>query len=514
MTWQRFAKDRTGCIVDVYNVSDAYVQEHGNDSFTCLECGNPMLTKRGKIKEWHFAHVGGKNVVCSYESYLHKLGIIKFIETYKARMDANEPFLLEIAKGKICHYGECLYGKKKPCGDVLGYEVVSLLPDFKKIEREVRDGDFIPDILLTADDGRKVYIEIVVSHFSEPRKRDSGIPIVEIELKTESDFSLFIEDGLTERNESVRMFNFDQCKTKVDYRCETRLQEAKNQFVSMYRACARGGYPLNLEFFYEILCSREDCPYIEGHRCMDRDSGYYDIARLCKEVPSDNSTDTFLPDFFIETKKEGEKIRFNFCFKLSTKADGFGDVRTVQFALDNEYNSKPWESRNIWDDDEEVRYFNFAKHQHKDLCSGGLRYFELIILDKSGEVKCPGIGRIDQIHQAMSAIWDKVEDYILIPISYGQRGPSYDQKFAKMLFEKSCNACLHCLDKRRVGSAEHILTCQLRKRGCDNTDALDCPYFKRNLKVRHSKMADYAYSYKYRGHEYVISAWQRYRLKM
>ncbi len=511
MTWQRYALDRTGCIVDVYNVSDAYVQEQGNDSFTCLECGNPMLTKRGKIKEWHFAHIGGKNVVCSYESYLHKLGIIKFIESYKARMDANEPFFLETTKGKICHRDECPYGRKVLCGEVDGYEIVPLLPDFKKIEREVRDGDFIPDILLTADDGQKVYVEIVVSHCSELRKRKSGIPIVEIKLNTESDISLFEKNVMTERNGSVRVFNFDQYMTKYNYHCEKYLQEAKDLFIEMYRTCASGGYPLNLDLSYEIFCSHEDCPYIEKHCCVDRNSGYYDIARLCKEVPSDSSMDTFSPDFFIESKTDGEKIRFNFCFELSTKAEGFGNVRTVQFALGNDCKSKPWVSGNICEDGESVRYINFEHYMN--LCGRDLRWFEVIILDKRGDVKCPGIGRIDQIHQAMSAIWDKVEDYILIPNSYSRTRLAYLPKLAKMLFEKSCNACLHCLDKK-VDSTEHILTCQLHKHDCDNADALDCQHFKRNLKVRRGKMADYAYSYKYRGYEDIISAWKRYRLKM
>lgn len=514
MTWQRFAKDRTGCIVDVYNVSDAYVHEHGNDSFTCLECGNPMLTKRGKIKEWHFAHVGGKNVVCSYESYLHKLGIIKFIETYKARMDANDPFLLEIAKGKICHRGECPYGRKVPCGTVEGYEVVSLLPDFKKIEREVKDGDFIPDILLTADDGRKVYVEIVVSHFSEPRKIASGVPIVEIELKSELDFSLFIKDGLTERNESVSFFNFDQYRSKYNYDCDFRLKEAKIQFIDNFRRCVRSGSPLNLDYSFEIMCSREDCPYIEGHCCGERGHGRYDIARLCKEIPSNSEPGVFTPDVYLETKKEGEKIRFNFCYKLFTNADSFDGMRTVQFALDNEFQSKTWMSTGIWDDDDEVRYFNFVSHKQKDLCEDGLRFFELVVLGKNGVASCPGAGRIDQIHQAMSQIWDKVEDYILIPYVNGPRLPSYDDKYLQSLFEKSCNACLHCLDRRITGSQEHVLTCKLYNRGCENEDAVDCEAFKRNLKVRYGKFNDYSYSYKYRGSERILEAWRRYRLKM
>lgn len=499
--------------MDVYNVSDAYVQEHGNDSFTCLECGNSMLTKRGKIKEWHFAHVGGKNVVCSYESYLHKLGIIKFIEAYKARLDANEPFLLEVATGQTCFRGYCPYGRKKPCGRVDGYEMVSLLPYFRHIETEVRDAEFIPDILITDDNGHKIYIEIVVSHFSEPRKIASGIPIVEIELKSEADLDLFNNGLLTQRNELVSMFNFDRFMSKVNYHCETALQKAKEQFINHYRECVRKGNPLNLKYSFDIVCSREDCPYIEGHCCGSRDRGEYDIAKFCREIPSDNLSGTVLPDFYLETKKEGEKIRFNFSYKLFSNANSFGGMRTVQFALDNEFQSKPWMSTNIWDDDNEVRYFNFISHKQRNLCEGSLQYFELIILDKNGAAKCLGIDRIDQIHQVMSQIWNKVEDYILVPSLNGSRSPSYDDKYLKSLFEKSCNACLHCLDKRITGSQEHVLICKLYKRSCMNEDALECETFKRNLKVRYGRFNDYSYSYKYRGSEHILEAWRRYRLK-
>lgn len=511
MTWQRFAKDYSGHIIDIYNVSDAYVQEHGNESFKCIECGNPMLSKRGKVKEWHFAHVGGKNVVCSFESYLHRVGIIKFVEAYNALVETSKPFFLEVAKGQTCFRGECPYGRKEPCGRVDGYENIPLLPNFRHVETEIRDGDFVPDVLLMDDNGHKIYIEIVVSHFAEPRKIASGVPIVEIELKTEADLALFADGMLTQRNESVSMYNFDQFMMRVDYHCEKALQKAKNQFIDHYRQCVREGIPLKLEYSFDILCCREDCPYIEAHCCGTRDHGGYDIARFCKEVPSESSSSEFSPDFYLETKKEGEKIRFNFCYNLFTNAESFDGVRTVQFALDNEFQSQPWLSTGIWANDDDVRYFNFLSHKYKDLCGEEMKYFDLIVLGKNGETKHVGIGRIDEIHQGMSQIWDKVEDYILIPATYGQQATFYDNKYLQSLFEKSCNACLHCLDKK-AGSV-HMLLCQLYKRDCKNEDALTCEFFKRNLKIRKGKIFWYACSYKYRNSEHVIDAWKRYRLK-
>ena len=511
MTWQRFARDYSGRVIDVYNVSDAYVQEHGNESFKCLECGNPMLSKRGKVKEWHFAHVGGKNVVCSFESYLHRIGIVKFVEAYKARIESGNPFFLEVAKGQTCFRGECPYGRKVPCGRVDGYELLSLLPYFRYVKTEVVDGAFVPDVLLTDGNGHKIYIEIVVSHFSEPRKIASGVPIVEIELKSESDLGMFADGRLTQRNESVRVFNFTRFMTKVNYRCETALQEAKVQFVSHYRECVRTGTPLKLDYSIDVLCGREDCPYIEGHCCGAGEHGVYDIAKLCREVPTDNSTGVFSPDFYLETKKEGEKIRFNFCYKLFTNADSFGSMRTIQFALDSEFQLRPWMFGSIRDCDDEIRYFNFVTHKQRDLCGERMQYFDLIVYGKNGVAKHIGVDRIDKIHQVVSQFWDQIDDYILIPVAYGRQTQSYDSKYLQSLFEKSCNACLHCLDKKFA--SDHVLSCKLYKRGCKNEDALGCGAFKRNLKVRYGVFNDYSYSYKYRGSERILEAWKRYRLK-
>lgn len=539
MAWQQFARDYSGRIIDVRNISEEYVQEHGNESFKCLECGSPMLSKRGNVKEWHFAHIGGKNVVCSYESYLHKLGIIKFVEAYKARIEANKQLLLEVAKGRICYRNECPYGKVELCGRVDGYGIVPLLPDFKNIEIEVKDGNFIPDVLLSADDGRKIYIEIVVTHFSEPRKIASGVPIVEIELKSEADLNLLTKGMLSQRDENIGVFNFGQYMKKVDYQCEKGLQIAKEQFVNHYRRCVREGRPLKLEYSFDVICSRKDCPYIEGHCCMSRKSGEFDLARLCKEDQPDNVSESFSPDFYLETIKERKKIRFSFCYRLFRNAEFIDGIPTVQFALDYEPRLGPWVNSDVWETDsgyfnvtslvqrksgswtcscicnfdDDVRYYNFEQRKERDLCGDGLRFFEVIVLDKNGVVKDYGANRIDKIHQIMSQIWDEVEDYILIPYKGGLGAPSYDDRFLQSLFEKDCNACLHCLDKRIIGTKKHVLTCRLNKQTCKNEDALDCEKFKRNRNIRYGKLEDYSCSYKYRGSEDIIEAWKRYRLK-
>ena len=68
---------------------------------------------------------------------------------------------------------------------------MSLLPDFNKYEQEVRDGRFISDVLLTAEDGRKIYVEIAVTNLVKESKIESGVPIIEFRINSENDLSVF-----------------------------------------------------------------------------------------------------------------------------------------------------------------------------------------------------------------------------------------------------------------------------------------------------------------------------------
>lgn len=62
-------------------IVDASNEEKGNDTYTCIECGNEMILKKGTKKKAHFAHkAGDEHKNCSGESLLHKAGKIKLKE--------------------------------------------------------------------------------------------------------------------------------------------------------------------------------------------------------------------------------------------------------------------------------------------------------------------------------------------------------------------------------------------------------------------------------------------------
>lgn len=514
MPWQRFAKDCFGHIVDIYNVSDAYIAEHGNESFTCLECGQAMLSKRGNIRDHHFAHVAGKKVKCSYESYLHKLGILKFIESYENQIKKNGRYFLEIATGITCHYGKCPYGKKEPCHNITGYKTLPLQPSFNKVEREVRDGDFIPDILLTSADGRKIYVEIAVTHFSEPSKINSGIPIVEIQLKSEEDLAIFEDNFLSQRVKQVNIFNFDQDMRKVNYACERKLQDAKDTLVASFRKHVKTGKPLKICPKITYVCNREDCPYIVNHSCQEEYCLEYDIAANCSELKPDKE-DGFSPDCCFTFKKTGEKLRFNFCYRLSSNAAAFNGERTIQFAVLDE-SLFPWCDDSFYNDSPcgapfpcETRFFNFTTQQSVNFCEKGPRWFRLIALDVNGNVTISPPKTIADIHREMLESKERIADYILMPIRDGQSGlPCSNQKIAS-LFQKRCNVCISC-EASCYGEINTTQKCKLTNRICKNEDARTCEHFKRNLKIKNGR----ACSIPYRDYESILIAWQRYRLKL
>ena len=69
--YQHYASDINNNIIHVKDTSNLEVQK-----YYCPYCNNEMITKRGNVRQWHFAHKTDK---CSYDKYLH----FKFEKDYK-----------------------------------------------------------------------------------------------------------------------------------------------------------------------------------------------------------------------------------------------------------------------------------------------------------------------------------------------------------------------------------------------------------------------------------------------
>ena len=281
----RYALEDNGSIVDVTSLTS-----NDRKDYECVSCGNivrPVLPETERKN--HFRHK--VKVECSFETYLHRMGKIIFEKTYKECLKNNEPYIIDYEIPICCNY--CEHG---PCEISRIIEKYDLTKSFKEIQIEKKDGDLIPDLMLIANSGNKIYIEIAVTHKSTVEKINSDIKIIEFELESEDDL-LFLDNKYASildyyvnfynfspvpilRNlktkctkivevfivypngksaiNNIKIFEFDEYKkntkllyiNRIDYSCGTTFVEevenayyngvaVKNCFLCRYHAIAR-----------------------------------------------------------------------------------------------------------------------------------------------------------------------------------------------------------------------------------------------------------------------------------
>ena len=114
-------------------VSIADVERGLKCNSTCTKCGEPLVAKKGEVKDHHFAHSVDSD--CTGETLKH----------YMAKQ--------EIAEKKYLHLPH-------PIKDTYS------MTDFKTVELEKRIGDsqYIADVICTTTNDKQLVIEIVVTH--------------------------------------------------------------------------------------------------------------------------------------------------------------------------------------------------------------------------------------------------------------------------------------------------------------------------------------------------------------
>lgn len=172
----KYALSEDGLILDVNDLS-----EEDRRDYECIGCGNvlrPVLPKINRKK--HFRHK--VNHDCSIETYLHRMGKKLFVETYENCLQQGIPYLIEYEVPIICDF--CKHGPCEKDDEKVTYDLTKVFTD---IFEEQRDEELIPDVLLITKSGKKIYIEIAVTHQSSSTKINSGIRIIEFLLSKEED---------------------------------------------------------------------------------------------------------------------------------------------------------------------------------------------------------------------------------------------------------------------------------------------------------------------------------------
>ena len=185
-------------------------QEARNAIYICISCEKELLPVMGEKRQRHFRHVVAKG--CSLETYLHKLGKELFFQRYQECLESGSPFEIELVTKRVCQ--TCEEEFNLSCSLKPGTIQYDLTKKFPLISLEQADEGFIPDLLLSNEQGEKIYIEIAVSHKASERKREAGARIIEIDVASEEDLAVIQDRKLSQSSEQVKFYNFrPQVKT-------------------------------------------------------------------------------------------------------------------------------------------------------------------------------------------------------------------------------------------------------------------------------------------------------------
>lgn len=231
----RYALNENGNTVCADEIAGAAVTE----KFTCLGCEGLLIAKvNGEKVRPHFAHK--VQAECNGETYLHKLGKAAFFEIYTKCLRAGEPFKIHLSATKICRkffpalMPGCNLGSVEKEYDLTAY--------FQDIRVERRDGEFVPDVLISnkKNPAEKVYIEIACTHFLSERKVLSGNRIIEIPIETEEDIEKIQKASLSANDALFIGFNHStEAITDSDCRCA-----AKKSFAFFFMRVVRPTWSL------------------------------------------------------------------------------------------------------------------------------------------------------------------------------------------------------------------------------------------------------------------------------
>jgi len=153
-----------------------------------------MYPTFGRVQVPHFRHKGKP---CNPSNHLHTEGKYTFYEEFKYCQNNSIPFNLDISLVRPCNEA-CILKQDFNCKERVTLCRVDLATVFKNIELEknieVEDQIRRPDILLTAEDGTRLWVEIWVTHTDDTKKNIDNI--LEIKIDGEDDLMPFKEHRL------------------------------------------------------------------------------------------------------------------------------------------------------------------------------------------------------------------------------------------------------------------------------------------------------------------------------
>lgn len=488
ITWQNALSD-DGSLKNISEVTDAYRKVH---NFTCFGCNNGLTAVLGKQRERHFRHTPG--CICNPETYLHQVGKKMFVDLFELAKKTNKRLLVDFLQTKICVNPDCPLGKDHCIENEGVYKEFELFPHFNHYEVEKYDPDtgLKPDVLLTNEKGEKIYIEIFVKHESTEEKKESKIPIVEISISEEADLKCLqpeLNDGdIKIDNAFTECFNIPNSKVLAEKPiCLKSLDKARQDFLDYFRYYQQNKQPVELVYPCTKVCESKSCSHFERGRCV-QPTGYdrFDLAELFNTFIKEENVEDFSQDLIITNGKKA-KMRFQFGLKLSETCK-YGDAEhVVQYAINPDSDTYPWQECSVIQEGSKVRFFNFEKKNELD-CKR--QFFNAIVVYKNGRCMPLSEHRITDIKKKILEQKQAIVEYILIPTSRLEQElgfPTYKDQFKaaisifklKKLDVKNCFLCKYSGDNMYNWDDESKpIFCKTFRFPCSSGQAVCCERYR------------------------------------
>lgn len=440
-------------------------------------------------REPHFAHY--RDGTCSRETYLHQLGKKMFAEMFEHCRTNKIPLSVDFLQQGVCNTRECPLGAKTPCEGSSRTGKFYLLPDYSNCSVEQFDAEtgFRPDILLTNEQGDKVYVEIVVTHETTQKKIDAGIPIVEIPIYDEDDLELFKCErnvgGISFLDYRTSCYNLPNKTFGVEMFCVNKINYVKKAFKEYYEGILKSSTPLNILLQRDEFCKRSECPYHLSCRCEINDEGaLFNLAKRFKKI-IDPDGERYFSDLFLEDEK-GIRIRINFALEVAIRQSFDKNEPVIQFVFGYDAARFPWQYQSPLYRSWETRFYNFKERPFPN-CED--IKFRIIILFKNGFLYDSSDSlNIEQIESKLRECLPDVREYILLDSNFIENYSIEDAyhllRTAIRLYQKhsylvkNCLLCAYCHDAS-VSSKDNNgkIFCHQYRKECGIDEYPGCSFF-------------------------------------
>lgn len=202
----------------------AVTAEKGQD-YSCIECGQRMIVRQGKIRVEHFAHYTS-TVTCNGESALHKAGKAMIKQMIQGGIERGEKILLK-PRCKVC-------GRINKIDDFpIGWDSVELEYSLRLPDRLIR-----PDIVVFKDNYPSLLIEVVVSHAPEDDaieslkkylKQDDTQPLSLLVVPINWHSPLFTEEPCIEGRFELSAYDCPHCKEVAEQKEKERQEQERKE---------------------------------------------------------------------------------------------------------------------------------------------------------------------------------------------------------------------------------------------------------------------------------------------